>query len=108
MLDGARRVAWSYVLLPLPPHALPVQQRVQGNGVGIQGDGRWPLICQMGCELLSGAQVIVLQHCPIKKEVNSSVQQLQQQLLSVVSLSLLHHLSMTRLTIMIVLRIIRH
>lgn len=39
MLYGARRVAWSYVLLPLPPHALPVQQRVQGNGVGIQGDG---------------------------------------------------------------------
>lgn len=67
MLDGARRVARSYALLPLRPHALPVQQRVQGNRVGIQGDGWWPLICQMGCELLSGVQVIVLQHCPVNK-----------------------------------------
>lgn len=62
MLDRACQLI--YVLLPLSPYALPVQQRVQGNRVGIQGDGWRPLICQMGCQLLSGAQVIVLQHCP--------------------------------------------
>lgn len=53
-----------YILLPLSPRALPVQQRVQGNRVGIQGNGRWPLIGQMGCQLLSGPQIIVLQYCP--------------------------------------------
>lgn len=37
MLDRAFQLI--YVLLPLSPYALPVQQRVQGNRVGIQGDG---------------------------------------------------------------------
>lgn len=57
-----------YVLLPLSPLALSVQQCVQGNCVGIQGNGRWPLIGQMGCQLLSGPQIIVFQHCPKTKD----------------------------------------
>lgn len=49
-----------YILLPLSPRALPVQQRIQSNRVGIQGNGRWPLIGQMGCQLSSGPQIVVL------------------------------------------------
>lgn len=58
-----------YTLLPLSFCLLPVQQRVQGNRISIQGDGRWPLIGQVGSQLLSGAQIIVLQHCAKRDSV---------------------------------------
>lgn len=52
-----------YILFPLSLCAIPEKQCVQGNCISIQGNRRWPLIGQMGCQFLSGPQIIVLQHC---------------------------------------------